>query len=162
MNNTGQSSYQTCVSSKITLPKELEFLNSDDEEAKCKQFKEKLINFQKDLGVENFKVPQIGGKELNLCKLFKAAILRGGFQRVTNNKLWKEIVNQFEIPSSCTSASFTLKSHYIRCLLQYEKKFYEGQGVVNAKGLTADGLPPLRPGVPQIIDTRAANFQGNL
>ena len=103
-------------------------------------------------------MPQIGGKELNLCKLFKAAILRGGFQRVTNNKLWKEIVNQFEIPSSCTSASFTLKSHYIRCLLQYEKKFYENQGAVNAKGLTVEGLPPLRPGVPHIIDQRTPPF----
>lgn len=81
--------YQT----NITLPKELEFLDAEDEERKCKEFKEKLIQFQKDLGVENFKVPQIGGKELNLCKLFKAAILRGGFQRVTQNKLWKEIVN---------------------------------------------------------------------
>ena len=79
---------------------------------------------------------------------------------MTNNKLWKEIVNQFEIPSSCTSASFTLKSHYIRCLLQYEKKFYEGQGVVNAKGLTADGLPPLRPGVPHIMDQRINQFPG--
>lgn len=136
----------------ITLPKELEFLDSEDEERKCKEFKEKLIQFQKDLGVENFKVPQIGGKELNLCKLFKAAILRGGFQRVTTNKLWKEIVNQFEIPPSCTSASFTLKSHYTRCLWQYEKKFYESQGNINSNGLTPEGLPPLRPGVPHIID----------
>lgn len=107
------------------------------------------------MGVDNFKVPQIGGKELNLCKLFKAAILRGGFQRVTNNKLWKEIVNQFEIPPSCTSASFTLKSHYLRCLLQYEKKFYESQGNINSNGLTSEGLPPLRPGVPHLIDSRS-------
>ena len=111
--------------------------------------------------MENFKVPQIGGKELNLCKLFKAAILRGGFQRVTTNKLWKEIVNQFEIPSSCTSASFTLKSHFTRCLWQYEKKFYESQGNTNSSGLTPEGLPPLRPGVPHLIDQRGGGSAAN-
>jgi hypothetical protein len=112
----------------IKLPPYLEFLNEEDEEKKCKDFKDNLIKFQKEMGVENFKVPSIGGKELDLCKLFKAAILRGGSQRVSNNKLWKEIVNQFEIPSSCTSASFTLRNHYNKCLLQYEKKFYMSQG----------------------------------
>lgn len=106
------------------------------------------------MGNENFKVPSIGGKELDLCKLFKAAILRGGSQRVSNNKLWKEIVNQFEIPSSCTSASFTLRNHYNKCLLQYELKFYQSQSVVGANGLTADGIPPLQPGVPHINDQR--------
>jgi len=69
------------------------------------------------MGVENFKVPSIGGKELDLCKLYKAVVERGGSQRVSNNKLWKEIVNLFEIPASCTSASFTLRNHYNRCLL---------------------------------------------
>ena len=86
--------------------------------------------------------------------MFKAVLLRGGFHRVTNNKLWKEIVNQFEIPASCTSASFTLKNHYKRCLLMYERQFYESQENLNANGLTADGIPPLRPGVPHIIDVR--------
>jgi hypothetical protein len=78
------------------------------------------------LGVENFKVPSLGGKELDLCKLYKAVVSRGGSNRVSNNKLWKEIVNEFEIPSSCTSASFTLRNHYNKCLYQYEKKHYLG------------------------------------
>lgn len=80
-------------------------------------FKDELIKFQRELGVDNFKVPSIGGKELDLFKLYKAVTLRGGSQRVSNNKLWKEIVNEFEIPSSCTSASFTLRNHYNKCLL---------------------------------------------
>jgi len=71
-------------------------------------------------------VPSIGGKELDLFKLYKAVIARGGSQRVSNNKMWKEIVNEFEIPPSCTSASFTLRNHYNRCLLQYENKYFHG------------------------------------
>ena len=109
------------------MPKNLEFLDEEDERRKCSEFKDHLIKFQRELGVENFKVPSIGGKELDLCKLYKAVISRGGSQRVSNNKLWKEIVNEFEIPSSCTSASFTLRNHYNKCLLQYEKKYFLGQ-----------------------------------
>jgi len=143
----------------IKLPPYLEFLDVDDEEKKCREFKDNLIKFQKEMGVDNFKVPSIGGKELDLCKLFKAAILRGGSQRVSNNKLWKEIVNQFEIPSSCTSASFTLRNHYNKCLLQFEKKFYQTQSQVGSNGLTVDGIPPLQPGVSHIIEPRP-NFEG--
>lgn len=71
-------------------------------------------------------MPSLGGKELDLCKLYKAVVSRGGSNRVSNNKLWKEIVNEFEIPTSCTSASFTLRNHYNKCLYQYEKKHYLG------------------------------------
>jgi hypothetical protein len=92
------------------------FRDEEEEIGKCMDFKQQLIRFQRDLGVENFKVPSIGGRELDLCKLFKAVVERGGSQRVSNNKLWREIVNLFEIPSSCTSASFTLRNHFSKCL----------------------------------------------
>ena len=107
---------------QFPIPKELDFLDEEDEKRKCSDFKDQLIKFQKELGVENFKVPSLGGKELDLCKLYKAVVTRGGSYRVSNNKLWKEIVNEFEIPASCTSASFTLRNHYNKCLLPYEKK----------------------------------------
>lgn len=73
------------------------------------------------------KVPQIGGKELDLYELYQAVIRRGGAQKVSNNKMWKEIVNEFDLPPSCTSASFTLKNHYQKYLLAYEQKFYFGR-----------------------------------
>jgi ARID/BRIGHT DNA binding domain len=111
---------------QFPIPKELEFNDDEDERRKCQDFKEHLIKFQRELGVENFKVPSLGGRELDLCKLYKAVISRGGSHRVSNNKLWKEIVNEFEIPASCTSASFTLRNHYNKCLLQYEKKYFLG------------------------------------
>ena len=93
---------------------------------KAVDFKEKLIKFQRELGADNFKVPQIGGKELDLYKLYRSVIERGGSIRVSNNKLWKEIVNEFEIPSSCTSASFTLRNHYNKCLSKYEMRYFHG------------------------------------
>lgn len=109
--------HQYQKSPHFPIPPELDFIDEEDERRKCQEFKEHLIKFQRDhLGVENFKVPSLGGKELDLCKLYKAVISRGGSIRVSNNKLWKEIVNEFEIPASCTSASFTLRNHYNKCL----------------------------------------------
>jgi hypothetical protein len=103
---------------KVQLPAYLEFSDFEDERIKCDQFRTRVIDFQrKNMGNDNFKVPSIGGRELDLCKFFKAVIIRGGYQRVSTFKLWKEIVNEFEIPASCTSASFTLRNHYSRCLL---------------------------------------------
>ena len=118
---------KSSIGKTFAIPKNLEFLDEEDEKKKCQEFKDHLIKFQRELGIDNFKVPSIGGKELDLCKLYKAVISRGGSQRVSNNKLWKEIVNEFDIPPSCTSASFTLRNHYNKCLLQYEKKFFLGQ-----------------------------------
>lgn len=60
------------------IPDYLMFRDEEDEAQKCLDFKSQLIQFQRELGVENFKVPSIGGRELDLCKLFKAVVERGG------------------------------------------------------------------------------------
>ena len=139
-----------------------------DERQKSLEFKEQLIKHQREMGIDNFKVPSIGGRELDLFKLYKSVIGRGGSHRVSTNKLWKEIVNEFEIPASCTSASFTLRNHYTRCLFQYENKYFHGnmddgfgnlteKRYANREGLPssyaggsylADGVPPPTRGRP--------------
>ena len=90
-------------------------------------FVKNLFEFLTQRGVPNLKVPQIGGKELDLYSLYHSVIRRGGAQKVTNNKLWKEIVSEFDLPPSCTSASFTLKNHYQKYLLAYEQKHHFGK-----------------------------------
>ena len=92
------------------------------------RFRKNLFEFLRSRGVANLKVPQIGGKELDLFELYQSVIRRGGAQKVSNLKLWKEIVNEFDLPPSCTSASYTMKSHYQKYLLAYEQKFYFGKG----------------------------------
>ena len=59
---------------------------------------------------------------MNLFKLYKTVCKKGGGQSVSHNKLWKEIVDEFGLPSTCTSASFTLKNHYQKYLLGCEMK----------------------------------------
>lgn len=135
--------FQKNTTIMFQAPKSLDFLDEEDERRKCDEFKDSLIKFQKQLGNDNFKVPSIGGKELNLCKLFKAVYVRGGSAQVSTRKLWKEIVNEFQIPISCTSASFTLRNHYNKCLLAYEKKFLHQH---HPEGISPDRLNMAGPG----------------
>ena len=78
-------------------PKLLEFLLAwyeDEEDEKKGSFmnsKRTLCHFYRQLGNDNFKVPSIGGRELDLCKLYKVVYVRGGYVQVSNRKLWKEI-----------------------------------------------------------------------
>lgn len=99
-------------------------MNEKDE---SKQFRKSLQDFWASRGHNNLKIPQIGGRELNLFHLYKAVCKRGGAQIVSQNKLWKEIVNEFGLPPSCTSASFTLRNHYSKYLLAYEQKYLFGR-----------------------------------
>lgn len=68
---------------------------------------------------------------------------------MSQRKLWKEIVNEFQIPSSCTSASFTLRNHYIKCLLAYEEKYLQQntpEYIVQQNGMAyISGPGPGRP-----------------
>lgn len=116
----------------------------DDVREKTRQFKEELHRFNLMHGRENFKVPQIGGKELDLYTLFREVMNRGGYDTVCDNKQWKEIVNALDLPASCTSASFTLKNHYLKCLLGYESYYHKSQQQPNnfTFGLVTGGPNP--------------------
>ena len=95
-----------------------------DEKDKKIEFQKNLFKFLHSRNIGNLKVPQIGGRELDLYELYQKVIHRGGSVNVTAKKMWKDIVNEFGFPSSCTSASHTLKNHYEKYLLTYEQVFY--------------------------------------
>lgn len=101
-------------------------MHSQKEDEK-ERFRKKLFMFLESRGFPHPKVPQIGGKELDLLQLYNSVIKRGGAEKVSNLKQWKEIVSEFELPPSCTSASFTLKNHYQRYLLIYEQIHHFGK-----------------------------------
>jgi len=113
-------------------------LDTEEDREKSRLFKEELLKFNTLHGRENFKVPQIGGKELDLYKLYKEVINRGGSSLVSENKQWKEIVNALELPASCTSASFTLRNHYNRCLQSYEAYYLRNQNITSTINLNTN------------------------
>ena len=92
----------------------------EDEELKSKKFREELTKYYNLQGKESFKYPIVSGKNLDLYKLYKEVLKRGGYQAVYENKQWKDVVSTLDLPSSCTSASFTVKRHYKKYLLSYE------------------------------------------
>ena len=95
----------------------------EDEETKSRKFREELTKFYNLQGKESFKYPIVSGKNLDLYKLYNEVIKRGGYQVVFENKQWKDVVCTLDLPSSCTSASFTVKRHYKKYLLSYEQTF---------------------------------------
>ena len=88
------------------------------------EFTKDVFDFLYLRGIKNLKIPYVAGRELNLLELYKAVLERGGGEEVTCKKLWKDIAIQFQLPDTCTSASFILKKHYQQYLLAYEQQKY--------------------------------------
>ncbi|KAK1389783.1 High mobility group B protein 15 [Heracleum sosnowskyi] len=78
-----------------------------------------------------FMIPVIGGKNLDLHRLFIEVTSRGGIWRILNEKRWKEVTAIFSFPSSATNASFILRKYYLSLLQHYEQIYY-----FKAKGWT--------------------------
>ncbi|KAK6454103.1 PLU-1-like protein-domain-containing protein [Scheffersomyces xylosifermentans] len=67
------------------------------------------------------KLPMIDKRPLDLYKLFKSVIIRGGFVEVINKKLWAQIGRELGYRGKImTSLSSSLKSSYQRILYPYE------------------------------------------
>ena len=54
---------------------------------------------------------------LDLYELYNLVVEKGGLVEVINKKLWQEIIKGLNLPSSITSAAFTLRSQYTRYLV---------------------------------------------
>ncbi|KAK8494179.1 hypothetical protein V6N12_044595 [Hibiscus sabdariffa] len=56
-----------------------------------------------------FMIPIIGGKELDLHKLFVEVTSRGGIEKLVRERRWKQVTAMFNFPSTATNASFVLR-----------------------------------------------------
>ncbi|GFR78220.1 AT-rich interactive domain-containing protein 3A [Elysia marginata] len=61
------------------------------------------------------RIPIMAKQTLDLYELFRLVVSKGGLVEVINKKLWREITKGLNLPSSITSAAFTLRTHD-RCL----------------------------------------------
>lgn len=50
---------------------------------------------------------------LDLYKLYKLVTEKGGLVEVINKKIWREITKGLNLPTSITSAAFTLRTQYV-------------------------------------------------
>lgn len=54
---------------------------------------------------------------LDLYRLYKLVVEKGGLVEVINKKIWREITKGLNLPSSITSAAFTLRTQYVGLVL---------------------------------------------
>lgn len=60
----------------------------------------------------------LGGRRLDLYKIFQVVAASGGFDEVTKNRGWKQVGDIFKFPSTCTNSAYILKGVYIRNLVK--------------------------------------------
>jgi hypothetical protein len=77
-----------------------------------------------DAGTPISRLPIMAKSVLDLYELYKLVIARGGLVNVINKKLWQEIIKDLNLPSSITSAAFTLRTQYTKYLYPYECEKY--------------------------------------
>ncbi|MCE0482448.1 hypothetical protein HAX54_041238 [Datura stramonium] len=68
-------------------------------------------------------IPVIGGKVLDLHRLFVEVTSRGGIEKVLGDKRLDEVALVFSYPSS-TNASYLLREYYISLLFHFERVYY--------------------------------------
>ena len=56
------------------------------------------------------RIPIMAKQPLDLYELFRLVVSKGGLVEVINKKLWREICKGLNLPSSITSAAFTLRT----------------------------------------------------
>ncbi|XP_008794686.2 high mobility group B protein 15-like [Phoenix dactylifera] len=122
-------------------------------------FMETLQKLHRSAGTK-FMVPTMGGRPLNLHRLFAEVTSRGGLEIVIRDRKWKDVVAAFNFPSTITNASFVLRKYYMSLLRSYEQVYYfgnKGSSVSVSAGKPVCKSEPLHPEAGMIIASPAAN-----
>ncbi|KAM6921879.1 AT-rich interactive domain-containing protein 3A [Xenentodon cancila] len=91
-----------------------------DGDPKRKEFLDDLFSFMQKRGTPVNRIPIMAKQVLDLYMLYKLVTEKGGLVEVINKKLWREITKGLNLPTSITSAAFTLRTQYMKYLYPYE------------------------------------------
>lgn len=92
-------------------------LDSDPER---KAFLDDLFIFMQKRGTPINRIPIMAKQILDLYMLYKLVTEKGGLVEIINKKIWREITKGLNLPTSITSAAFTLRTQYMKYLYAYE------------------------------------------
>mmetsp|Transcript_9509 Transcript_9509/g.35368 ORF Transcript_9509/g.35368 Transcript_9509/m.35368 type:complete len:444 (-) Transcript_9509:96-1427(-) len=85
------------------------------------------------------RAPTFCGKELDLYKVLTEVMRSGGYELVTLEKNWKKIALSLgKDLATQTSASFALRTHYQRCLLEFETWLWANAGTLGPRPASFD------------------------
>ncbi|KFQ38583.1 AT-rich interactive domain-containing protein 3A, partial [Mesitornis unicolor] len=102
-----------------------------DEDPKRKEFLDDLFGFMQKRGKGSpwthptllfsvNRIPIMAKQVLDLYTLYRLVTDKGGLVEVINKKIWREITKGLNLPTSITSAAFTLRTQYMKYLYPYE------------------------------------------
>ncbi|KAJ3122277.1 AT-rich interactive domain-containing protein 2 [Physocladia obscura] len=75
-------------------------------------FMMQLQQFHEECGTILQPEPILGGKKLDLYRIYLGVKMAGGFEKVTEDHGWQKICNPFEFPSTCTNSAYVVKKAY--------------------------------------------------
>ncbi|XMA17336.1 hypothetical protein WAI453_010127 [Rhynchosporium graminicola] len=125
------------------------------------QFIEKLAAYHDKRGTNFDPEPKVANRRIDLQQLYKIVVERGGYDKVSDEKLaWRKVASEFNLGSvNLPAYAFTVKSVYNRNLAAYEISTVHGKEPppkeiledVSAKGsgLLTRTLENYRPTVPR-------------
>ncbi|KAB0385103.1 hypothetical protein FD755_000059 [Muntiacus reevesi] len=82
-----------------------------DADPKRKEFLRNLFSFVQRRGTPVNRIPIMARQVLDLFMLYVLVMEKGSLVEVINKKLWREITKGLNLPTSITSAAFTLRTH---------------------------------------------------
>ncbi|XP_075945395.1 AT-rich interactive domain-containing protein 3A-like [Anarhichas minor] len=105
-----------------------------DNDPQRKEFLDQLFVFMQKRGTPVNRIPIMAKQVLDLYKLYKLVTEKGGLVEVINKKIWREITKGLNLPTSITSAAFTLRTQYMKYLYPFEceKKGLSSPGELQA------------------------------
>ncbi|KAJ8249042.1 hypothetical protein GJAV_G00230540 [Gymnothorax javanicus] len=105
-----------------------------DNDPNRKEFLDDLFNYMQKRGTPVNRIPIMAKQVLDLYMLYKLVTEKGGLVEVINKKIWREITKGLNLPTSITSAAFTLRTQYMKYLYPYEceKKGLSSPGELQA------------------------------
>ncbi|XP_047451270.1 AT-rich interactive domain-containing protein 3B-like [Mugil cephalus] len=105
-----------------------------DNDPQRKEFLDQLFVFMQKRGTPVNRIPIMAKQVLDLYRLYKLVTEKGGLVEVINKKIWREITKGLNLPTSITSAAFTLRTQYMKYLYPFEceKKGLSSPGELQA------------------------------
>uniref|UniRef100_A0A673A4Z9 AT-rich interactive domain-containing protein 3 n=1 Tax=Sphaeramia orbicularis TaxID=375764 RepID=A0A673A4Z9_9TELE len=91
-----------------------------DNDPQRKEFLDELFVFMQKRGTPVNRIPIMAKQVLDLYRLYKLVTEKGGLVEVINKKIWREITKGLNLPTSITSAAFTLRTQYMKYLYPFE------------------------------------------
>ncbi|KAF1533626.1 AT-rich interactive domain-containing protein 3A, partial [Eudyptula minor] len=126
-----------------------------DEDPKRKEFLDDLFGFMQKRGTPVNRIPVMAKQVLDLYTLYRLVTDKGGLVEVINKKIWREITKGLNLPTSITSAAFTLRTQYMKYLYPYE---CEKQALSSPRELQAAIDSNQREGWRQTFSTALFNY----